>query len=148
GNTLLDACSNAIPAGAAIAFDFVVAQPIFADSIGTVGCAPELLNIYFPKKIDCASIQADGSNFVVSGPATVAVASVQTACAGGETDVITLNLAAPITVGGTYTVTFQAGVDGSTIRDECGLNLPVHSRQFVAYDTVSAEFTYTSALDC
>lgn len=148
GNTLLDACANAIPPGTPIAFDFVVAQPIFADSIGTVGCSPQSLNIYFPKKIDCASIQADGSNFLVSGPAAVSVASVQTACAGGETDVITLNLAEPITEGGTYTVTFQAGVDGSTIRDECGLNLPVHSRQFVAYDTVSAEFTYTSALDC
>ncbi len=148
GNSLLDACSNSIPPGTPIAFDFVVAQPIFADSIGAVGCSPQSLNIYFPKKIDCASIQADGSNFVVNGPAPVAVASVQTACAGGETGVITLNLAAPISVGGTYTVTFQAGVDGSTIRDECGLNLPVHSRQFVAFDTVSAEFSYSISLDC
>lgn len=148
GNTLLDACGNSIPSGTPMPFTFVVAQPIFADSIGTVGCSPTSINVYFPKKINCASINADGSNFIITGPSAVSVASVQTACTGGETEVITLHFNEPVTVGGQYNVTMQAGVDGSTIVDECGLNLPVHTRQFMASDTVSAEFTYTAQLDC
>ncbi|MCR6721312.1 MAG: gliding motility-associated C-terminal domain-containing protein [Chitinophagaceae bacterium] len=148
GNTLLDACGNSIPPGTPIPFTFVVAQPIFADSIGTVGCAPTSVDIYFPKKINCASINADGSNFIVTGPSAVSVASVQTVCTGGETEVITLRFTEPITVGGTYNVTMQAGVDGSTIVDECGLNLPIHTRSFTAADTVNADFTYIAQLDC
>src|SRR5690606_12690294 len=69
-------------------------------------------------------------------------------CTGGETDVITLNLTKPIQTGGLYSITFQTGVDGSTIVDECGLNLPVHTRSFTAYDTVNAEFSFNSILGC
>ncbi|MFN4313172.1 MAG: gliding motility-associated C-terminal domain-containing protein [Chitinophagaceae bacterium] len=148
GNTLLDNCGTSITAGTSVGFTHVVPQPIFADSVGSLACSPQQLNIYFPKKIDCGSIQADGSNFIINGPAPVQVSAVQTSCTNGETDVITLQLAAPITRGGLYTVTFQAGVDGSTLVDECGLQLPVHTRNFTAYDTVSAEFTFSSLLDC
>ena len=148
GNTLLDNCDNAIAVGAQIGFSYVVPQPIFADSIGTVGCSPQQLKLYFPKNIDCASVAADGSNFVITGPSAVSVASVSMDCVDGETDIITLQLNQPVVRGGLYSVTFQAGVDGNTLVDECGLQLPIHTRQFTAYDTVSAEFTYTSALDC
>ncbi|MDT9071182.1 hypothetical protein, partial [Escherichia coli] len=61
---------------------------------------------------------------------------------------VTVRFSGPIYVGGIYTLTLKAGVDGSTIVDECGLELPVHSRTFTTADTVSANFTYSTVLDC
>lgn len=147
-NTLWDVCRTEIAPGSGLRFTHVVPQPIFADSVGSLGCAPNTLQVYFPKKIHCGSINPDGSNFVITGPAPVTVSSVQTMCTGGETDIITLQLSQPITEAGLYTVTLQAGVDGNTLVDECGLQLPVHSLQFTAYNTVSAQFSYTMDLDC
>ena len=66
GNTLLDNCGTSITAGTSVGFTHIVPQPIFADSVGSVACSPQQLNIYFPKKIDCGSIQADGSNFIIN----------------------------------------------------------------------------------
>ncbi|MBP7557785.1 MAG: gliding motility-associated C-terminal domain-containing protein [Chitinophagaceae bacterium] len=148
GNTLLDNCGNAIPQGEHIDFQYTVPQPIFADSVGTPGCAPREVKVYFPKKIICSTVAADGSDFVVTGPSAVTVTGIQADCTNGETNMVTVRFSGPIYVGGLYTLTLKAGVDGSTIVDECGLHLPVHSRTFTTADTVSAAFTYSSALDC
>ncbi|MEI9942809.1 MAG: hypothetical protein WDN26_01175 [Chitinophagaceae bacterium] len=66
GNSLLDICGRAIPAAEQINFFYAVPQPIFADSVGKTGCAPDSIKIYFPKRISCASVAADGSDFIVT----------------------------------------------------------------------------------
>lgn len=148
GNTLLDYCENAIPAGEKSNFEYFIPIPIFADSVGSVGCAPQEVNVYFPKKIDCSTIAADGSDFAVTGPSPVTVIGASGNCVNGKSDVITVRFASPVYVKGTYQVTLKAGTDGSTAIDECGVTLPVHSRPFTAVDTVSAAFTYTIDFDC
>lgn len=149
GNSLLDNCGRAIPAGEQVSFFYAVPQPIFADSIGKVGCAPDSIKIYFPKRITCNSIAANGSDFVVSGGSSpVNVISAKGNCLNGLTDYIVLKFASPIYTKGTYDVTLRAGTDGSTIIDECNIPMPVQTLTFTAVDTVNAGFTFATQFDC
>lgn len=147
-NTLLDVCGNAIPNGEQVPFQYQLPQPIFADSIGKLGCAPDSLRLYFPKKINCSSIAADGSDFTITGPSPVSIASAGGRCINGQTEYVLIKLGAPIYNKGTYTLSLKAGTDGTTVIDECGQESPLQSLDFQAADTVSAAFSYTSRLGC
>ena len=147
-NTLLDNCGHAIAQGESVPFRHVVPQPIFADSIGTIGCAPDELKLYFPKKLQCNSIAPDGSDFTITGPAAVTVASASADCSGSNSNIVTIRLSQPIYTGGTYQLRLVAGIDGTTVIDECGIEAPVQQLPFEAADTVSAAFDYLSRLGC
>lgn len=148
GNTLLDDCGNSIPVGETIDFQYTIPQPILADSVGQVGCAPDSILLYYPKKINCPSITPSGSDFAVSGPTPVNIVAAYGNCVNDETDYIILKFAAPIYTGGTYTVTIQPGLDGSPIYDVCGQPILPQTLTFTTVDTVSAQFTYTADLGC
>ncbi|RYY55431.1 MAG: gliding motility-associated C-terminal domain-containing protein [Chitinophagaceae bacterium] len=147
-NTILDNCSTALPQGESMSFEFIVPQPIYADSIGTVGCAPSELHLYFPKRINCATLDADGSDFVVTGPSAVTVTGAVAQCTDNFTTMVTIRFAAPIVNRGTYTLTLRTGNDGSSIIDECGIEMPLQSLDFNCADTVSADFTYSLSAGC
>ena len=148
GNTLRDNCDNVIPANESIPFTYLKPQPIFADSVGRPGCAPDSIKIYFPKKIDCSTIAANGSDFSVSGPSPVNVTGAFGNCINNKTDYIIVKLSSPISVKGTYTVTLKAGSDGNVVVDECGQETPLQTLSFVTVDTVSAEFQHTILYGC
>lgn len=148
GNTLKDFCDNVIPAGEQISFQYLAPQPIFADSLSRVGCAPDSIRIYFPKKINCGSIAANGSDFSVTGPSAVSVASAFGNCINGKTDYIVIKFTAPIYTGGTYQLNLKAGTDGTTVIDECGQESPLQTLPFLAADTVDAAFQYNTLLGC
>lgn len=148
GNSLLDNCDRAIPDGEDVTFQYVKPVPIFADSIGSVGCSPRSIKIYFPKKIDCSTIAPDGSDFSVAGPVPVTVIGATGNCVNNEAEYVIVNFASPIYDKGNYVLTLKTGVDGTTIVDECGLELPTQTLDFPAADTVSARFTYSTILDC
>ncbi|MEO5564338.1 MAG: gliding motility-associated C-terminal domain-containing protein [Chitinophagaceae bacterium] len=148
GNTLRDNCANSIPSEGAD-FQYSVPQPIFADSVGKVGCAPNQLKVYFPKRINCTSVATNGSDFLVTGgPVPVTVSGVSMNCMNGKTDTITVLLAGPIYSKGNYLLTLRAGTDGNILIDECGIQMPQQSLAFTAVDTVSADFTYNIDLGC
>jgi gliding motility-associated-like protein len=149
GNRLLDNCGNSIPAGQTVDFQFAMPQPVLADSIGRVGCAPNQLKVYFPKKIACNTIAANGSDFQVTGggqPVTVIGASAT--CTNNKSDVVIVQFASPIVWKGNYTLTLKAGNDGNILIDECGIQMPQQNLPFTAADTVSAQFTYTMDMGC
>lgn len=148
-NTLLDNCGRAIPREEQLSFFYAVPQPIFADSVGKVGCSPDSIKIYFPKRITCNSIAANGSDFTVSGGSSpVNVISAKGNCVNGLSEYIVLKFASPIYTKGTYSVTLRAGTDGSTIIDECNIPMPVQTLTFTAADTVNANFTFATHFDC
>jgi gliding motility-associated-like protein len=148
-NTLMDYCDRPIPVGELANFSYTIPQPIFADSIKQPGCSPNEVLVYFPKKINCNTIAANGSDFAISGPSPVTIASAGGLnCTNGKSDIIFITFAQPIVVGGTYRVDLKAGTDGTTVIDECGLEAPIHSRFFTTVDTVSAEFTWTMSMGC
>ncbi|OQY92955.1 MAG: PKD domain-containing protein [Sphingobacteriales bacterium UTBCD1] len=148
GNTLLDDCGNQITVGEAIDFQYIIPQPILADSLGKTGCAPDSVLIYYPKKINCPSISPAGTDFAITGPTPVAIVSASGNCINGQTNYIILKLSSPVYTGGTYTVIIQPGLDGSPIYDVCGQPILPQTLTFQTADTVSADFTYTSLLGC
>jgi len=147
-NTLLDNCARAIPQNEQVPFTYAVPQPIFADSIGRVGCASDSIKIYFPKKISCASIAANGSDFSVSGPAPLTILSASGNCVDGKTEYVVVKFTTPVYTGGTYQLSLKAGNDGTILVDECGQEMPIQTLPFIAADTVNASFTYTAMYGC
>lgn len=147
-NTLLDNCGRAIPPGDQLDFFYAVPQPIFADSIGTPKCAPDSVKIYFPKRITCTSIAPNGSDFSVSGPSPVNIIGASGNCVSGLSDFIVVKFASPIYTKGNYTLTLRAGTDGSTIIDECNIEMPQQQLSFSTADTVSADFSHLAQLGC
>ena len=148
GNSLLDICGNEIAAGEQLSFRYKAAQPTSADSIGHIGCAIDTIRLYFPKKINCNSIAADGSDFSVTGPAPVTVSSAYGNCVTGKTDYIVVKFATPLYTKGNYFLTLKTGTDGTTVIDECGLESPMQTLSFNTTDTVSAQFQYSTKFGC
>jgi gliding motility-associated-like protein len=147
-NTLLDNCDDPIPAGESIPFDYIIPQPILADSIEKPACAPASVRIYYPKKIDCNTISASGSDFSISGPTPVTIMGAGGKCVNDLTDYIIVQFAAPIYTKGNYTLSIQPGIDGSPIYDLCGQPLLPQMLTFTTADTVSAFFNISTKLGC
>jgi gliding motility-associated-like protein len=148
GNSLMDNCGREIPAGEKLSFFYAIPQPIFADSVGKVGCAPDSVKIYFPKRIACSSLAANGNDFTITGPQTVTVTSAYGNCVNGLSDYIVLKFASPVYTKGNYIINLTAGTDGSPILDECNIPLPTQQLSFTAADTVSAVFNYNIDYGC
>ena len=146
-NSLLDNCDRAIPAEQT-AFSYIIPQPIPIDSVGKSGCAPVAIKLYFSKKIDCSTIAANGSNFLVTGPTPVNVIAAAGDCASGLSDIITVKFDKPIFTKGLYTVTPQLSVNGGAVRDECGKIIQPQPVSFTTADTVSSLFTYNNNMGC
>ncbi|MDQ2863768.1 MAG: PKD domain-containing protein, partial [Bacteroidota bacterium] len=148
-NTLLDYCDRNITSGENLSIIIKALQPTPMDSLTTVGCAPQTLQLVFKKNIKCNSIAANGSDFTITGPSPVSVISAQGNCANGTTNLINLILSRPIVNGGNYQIILRRGSDGNTVVDECGQETPAGSAlNFSVKDTVSANFTYAIFQSC
>ncbi|HEY4107841.1 gliding motility-associated C-terminal domain-containing protein [Puia sp.] len=140
GNSILDICGTPIPVGQSVSFHMVPPGPTPLDSIVPVGCAPDVLQLVFPKKINCSTIAGDGSDFTVLGSTLVTVVG-----AYGECDTANLSyrvlvkLSAPLLNAGNYRIYLAPGSDGNTLVDECGFTSPAGSLPFTTGDTVSAD---------
>lgn len=150
GNTLLDNCGQGIPVGQTLPVTVLSGMPTAMDNVSTVGCAPKMVDIVFKDLINCSSIAADGSDFVVTGPSGVVVTGAMGVCnANGFTNLVHLQLSAPIQVAGKFQVTVQTGTDGNTLVNECKAETIAGS--FLNFETkaaVSAAFTYHIRLGC
>jgi gliding motility-associated-like protein len=143
GNTLLDNCDRNIVQGNNIPLVILPLKPTPMDSLTSVGCAPNYLQLIFKKNIKCNSVAANGSDFIVTGTSPVTIISAQGNCINGVSNVINVTLSGSIVSQGNYQVTLVRGSDGNTIIDECGQETPAGSTlNFTTKDTVSAAFTY------
>jgi gliding motility-associated-like protein len=148
GNTLEDYCSQTIPAGNQVPFSVAPQLPTPFDSVSPVACSPSVLSFVFKRPIQCNSVATDGSDFILTGPQAVTIMGISGSCSG-STSILKMQLSAPIVKAGVYLVQLAVGSDGNTITDECGRQTPPGAIvSFVAYDTVSADFTYTNLLGC
>lgn len=149
GNTLVDNCGNQIPVGNSLPLTIIPLAPTPMDSLTALQCAPQSLQLVFKKNILCNSVAPDGSDFTVTGPSTVTVVSAVINCPDNSSNIITVNLSAPIVKGGNYQIKLKAGSDGNTIIDECNEETPAGSAiGFTLKDTVSADFTYNVIRGC
>ncbi|UEG48974.1 gliding motility-associated C-terminal domain-containing protein [Ferruginibacter lapsinanis] len=150
GNTLVDNCDRTIPVGEKIPVTVYPLIPTPMDSLSALGCAPDELELVFKKMMQCNSIASDGSDFMITGPSAVTIASAKGTCnTNGLTNTISIKLSTPIQTKGNYTIRLKTGSDGNTIINECDMPTPAGATiQFSAKDTVSAVFTATIKFDC
>lgn len=149
GNTLADNCDNTIAPGESVSLVVQQQQPTVMDSLTTVGCSPNALQLVFKRPILCSSIAADGSDFIVTGTSPVSVTGASGVCTGSTTSVIHVQLSAPIQKQGNYQIQLKNGTDGNTLLNECQQQTPAGSSlNFITKDTVSADFTYTTQFSC
>lgn len=151
GVNLLDNCNRTIPLGQNLSVTVFPLIPTPMDSLTKIGCAPDELELVFKRPMLCNTVAADGSDFTVSGPVPVTVSGAAglNCSADGLSTIIRVKLAAPIQVAGTYRITLQNGTDGNTVLNECSKETAAGSFiNFIAADTVSADFTYTIHLGC
>jgi gliding motility-associated-like protein len=149
GNTLIGNCNRRTTAGDLALFTIPVASPVPMDSIVPPACSPSSLKLIFAAPIRCSSIAANGSDFIVTGPSVVTVASAAGTCdANGLTTNIDIQLASPVVTGGTYQLLLVAGSDGNTLLSDCNRQTALSQLSFVTNDTVSAEFQYQIQYDC
>jgi len=119
GNTLLDLCGNPLLLPHSI--ELVIPNPVLAfEVIDPPSCSE--IKIKMTKKLWCDSLAADGSDFLVTGPAPVnVVAAYGAGCdTNNLTDSVVLLLQHPIHTDGQYSVIARSGTDGDTQVDSCG----------------------------
>ena len=149
GNTLMDNCDRNIPVGNSLPLIILPLAPTPMDSLTTVKCAPQTLQLVFKNNILCNSIAADGSDFTVAGPSPVVVSSATGNCINGLTNSINVTLTNPVVKAGTYQIILKKGNDGNTIFDVCAQETPAGSAlNFTVKDTVSANFSYQLLEGC
>ncbi len=149
GNTLTDNCANSLATGSVASLKFTASQPTPMDSISPVVCIKDTLQLVFSKPINCSSIAADGSDFLITGPVAVSVKSAAGTCSNGVSTIIRVLLTAPIRVNGTFTIHLQNGSDGNTLVDECGQATPAGSLlPFVTKNITKADFTNSFGTGC
>lgn len=149
-NTILDICDEALPEGDTLSVEVRVLGPVLIDSIMPVACSPRELELVMADDIACTSIAADGSDFIVSGPAAVSVSGASAlACAGGLARRIVVKLSDPVLTGGVYTVRVKTGSDGNTLTSACNIATPAGtSAQVSAFDTVRSSISYVFNSSC
>lgn len=124
GNTLLNLCD--VPLELPDSLNFHVGlDPIAIISLDSPACQHLRLNLNTPAA--CNTIAADGTDFIVTGPSNVIVASAtgyNCTVPGAFTSTIELTLSQPIAVDGLYKIRAAIGSDGNTVQDSCGRILP------------------------
>lgn len=87
-------------------------------------CNPNRLYLELSEPVLCSTLA--GMEFTVTGPSGVVVVSATAlSCTEeGLTTQIRLNLQLPITTIGAYTVHVSNGIDGNTLEDRCGNQIP------------------------
>ena len=149
-NTLLNTCDVAINEGQQVNFLAGTLPPFGIDSLLGIACAPDQLTLQLTGNLNSLSIAADGSDFAITGPSTVAVIGADPVFNGSPySRLIKIKLATPIRVSGNYVLHVQQGSDGNTVVDECGQQIstiPVF--QFMASDSIHAAFSYNIHLGC
>jgi gliding motility-associated-like protein len=151
-NTLLDNCNTAIPEGRGIAVVIYTLSPSAMDSmIPLVNCSPDSLFLIFKKPVRCSSVASNGSDFAITGPSSVTVASARGFCSNGDdlSDTIQVTFTTPIFTGGTYQLKLVQGNDNNTLLNECNMETPVNSvLNFNVKQAVSAQFTDKISYGC
>ena len=97
----------------------------------TVNCQGDKLIMRLTKKMKCASLAADGSDFSINAPGASIVSAEAEGCRTGfDMDSLTITLNKPL-LPGNYSVSIQEGNDENSLLDNCdnalkdGIFLPV-----------------------
>ena len=104
---------------ASLPFTITGPKPPVFDSVQYDKCTPSQIRVFYSKPIDCGTVLVPGLQFYITGPSPVSVISATPLCTTRTW--FLLNLSAPITNFGTYTL-HNRSVGPFFISDTCGLH--------------------------
>jgi len=89
-------------------------------------CDGTRIRVELNKKMECSTLAADGSDFILSPspPGVKIVAAYAVNCAGFDLDTLVVVTNGPLPAGD-YSVIMNTGTDGNTLLDICGTPIPV-----------------------
>jgi len=86
-------------------------------------CDGSRIEVALNKRVTCASLAADGSDFTINSPSSVTGAVANSCSTGFDLDTVVLTLNGPLSPG-PYTLTVRNGTDLNTLLDNCGTQMP------------------------
>jgi gliding motility-associated-like protein len=92
--------------------------------VADISCDRTKINLRLNKQVKCNTLATDGSDFTVSGGATVIAASPYDCTTAFGTGIVTLTLNQPLGFGN-FTLTMADGSDGNSLIDICSRSIPV-----------------------
>lgn len=114
-----------------------------------INCAATKIGIKLNKKLSCASLAPDGSDFYLSTPLAKIIAAKSFSCSSGfdmDSAIVTLSNPLP---DGSYTIYTQKGSDGNTLLDACGTEVPEKDSALVTFQTgIPIYFDSISPVGC
>ncbi len=120
----------------------IVSQnPITGEWTIDANCLDTLIHLNYVNEIDCYSVAADGSDFVMTDPlgAPFPIKKAITSCVNYKTQQITVSFYNPVNVNGTYKLRYKTGNDSNTIGTYCGF----YAEEF---DSISVNVTGCSGI--
>jgi hypothetical protein len=108
--------------GGGYASIYDITAPTISSVVSNCGTT---LTLNMSEQVKCTTIDANGSDFAITGPAAMTVSAASgTGCSGASTitNQILLTVSTPATTG-TYTLTPQSGGDGNSVWDKCNNSL-------------------------
>jgi gliding motility-associated-like protein len=131
GNVFIDTCNNNMAAPAIIPFDIPLSAPPLIQAVVFNECYPDKVVVHFDKPVDCASISAAATEFVIN-PGNYPVAGVSYNCTvANYVTAVTINLQVPLPAGN-FDVIISNGADGNTVSDTCQSFIPAtYSKSFI-----------------
>ncbi len=148
GNTLLDVCNDAMPAGVPVSFTIAPQIPPTITQVTQANCAANIIKVALSQPVQCSSISPNGSEFSIM-PGLPAITSVTTNCSGTNlsTDTIFLNLQNPL-ANGNYTLVANVGSDGNTFINNCNIQMVVGTDKSLITGTTLAPTVTTPVSYC
>jgi len=126
------------------------ALPAYPDSIVTVKCAPDSIELVFKKPIQCNTILVNGSNFKLYnslGNTIPVISASAVKCVNGLSKIVRIQLGTTLRTNGNYRLTVQhVGID--SIRTECGNPTPDTAVRFKVKYNVTASIDTIIKIGC
>ena len=89
-----------------------------------VNCEGSSITLLLNKKMQCASLAGDGSDFSIDTPGINIISAESVSCASGfDMDTVVVNLDKALAPG-TYNIKVKSGSDGNTLLDYCDNGIP------------------------
>ena len=114
-----------------------------------VDCSHSQINIKLNKRMSCASLAADGSDFILNSAAAAVKSAVGANCNGGfDMDSLTVTLDKQLPPGN-YTISVQKGTDANTLLDICQTPIPEGDNlSFTVYPKLPTQMDSLGTLSC
>jgi len=91
----------------------------------SIACNRKSVTVVLGKQTRCSSLVSDGSDFAIASHPGIITAASPVDCNGFDMDSVEITLNSPLPPGN-YSIVAKKGIDGNTLLDDCGTEVPVN----------------------